>query len=127
MSHTPPPWAVEPYSDTDELLYIVANLKHLPNGGRQAVWIAECDMGDGDDPDVLETNQANARLIAEAPALLAALKALLAQLEIVHGDPQYMDVWATAQLHRGVYDGPQYAEEMTSARDVIARAEGREP
>jgi hypothetical protein len=71
--HTPGPWMIEPYSDEDETLYVCANYMPTDDGFARATWIAECDLQDGN----LAENAANARLIAAAPDLLAALKETL--------------------------------------------------
>jgi hypothetical protein len=82
-AHTPGPWIIAPYCHGDELLEIVAEYQELPGGSKVAHWIAECDAGCdfGDDrEEVLGRNVANAHLIAAAPDLLAALKALRADV-----------------------------------------------
>ena len=70
--HTPGPWEVLPESDSHEgPLNIVSEYEE--KGGRaSANWIAECDLQSDE-----AQNRANARLIAAAPDLLDALKALV--------------------------------------------------
>lgn len=83
QKHTPGPWELAPYSDGDEVINVVAGYKDLGGGQSQAHWIAECEAGVdfGDDAEaILATNEANARLIAAAPDLLAALKEALSEL-----------------------------------------------
>mgnify|MGYP000443870063 CR=1 FL=1 len=80
QKHTPGPWALAPYSDCDEVINVVAGYKDLGGGQSQAHWIAECEAGVdfGDDAEaIIATNEANARLIAAAPDLLAALKDII--------------------------------------------------
>jgi hypothetical protein len=66
-AHTPAPWVVGPVDDT-----VVTHL------GRDGVRyeIAAID-GDYNSPDEWPTMEANARLIAAAPTMLAALRGLL--------------------------------------------------
>ena len=61
--HTPGPWVIEPHADDAEHLSITAMAQD---------WIADCNLGD----HRLDENEANACLIAAAPDLLAALKAV---------------------------------------------------
>ena len=80
QKHTPGPWALAPYSDCDEVINVVAGYKDIGGGQSQAHWIAECEAGVdfGDDAEaIIATNEANARLIAAAPDLLAALKDII--------------------------------------------------
>lgn len=71
LSHTPGPWEIEPKERREHPLFVMDS-----NGDR----IARCDglnMADfGPDP---QHAKANARLIAAAPDLLAALKLLYAE------------------------------------------------
>lgn len=108
IGHTPGPWEVAPCSDSDEVVSIVKDYKDLGGGKSQARWIAECsawiDFGD-DAEAILSENDANARLIAAAPELLAALKSL------IDGIDEY---WMTE--NPGAVDAAQAA---------IDKAEGR--
>lgn len=48
-----------------------------------------------------------------------ALRALVEKLEAIHSDPSYQGVWTMYAVHGGVYDGPQYADELARAKDVL--------
>ena len=63
-------------------------------------------------------------LIAAAPTMAEALKALLDQLDAVHADPRYRSVWEVSQLHVGPYNGPTYTAEYEAARAALAAMEG---
>ena len=67
MAHTPGPWVVGPIDDTV--------VTHLGKDGIRYE-VAAVD-GDYNDPDEWPIMEANARLIAAAPDLLAALKEVL--------------------------------------------------
>jgi hypothetical protein len=69
-THTPGPWRHE------------GDRIYADGGGR---WLYDITPGMGLDADDPAEDEANARLIAAAPELLAALKDILADLE--HGDP----------------------------------------
>lgn len=97
MSHTPGPWTIErPYQEPG--LFVSAADPRRTNP-------LICRVKD------TEEGEANARLIAEAPAMLAALQGateVVAVLsEIVHGNKQVN------------------AEMIDKWRSIIARAEGR--
>jgi len=103
--HTPGPW------------------RHRING-RDAFIIYELDHGriaylqdpvHGRD----ETLEANARLIAAAPELLAALDDLLAYAESTH------QAQAAKAAHKPNQWQTGFVNVMTAARAAIARAEGR--
>lgn len=78
MPHTPGPWEVAPHPDDAEMVEVVRDYVEIAGGRKQAQWIAECDSGVDSDmsedewQQTVERNQANARLIAAAPDLLAA-------------------------------------------------------
>jgi hypothetical protein len=108
-THTPGPWMVEPHSDEDETLYVCADYTLTPEGFARATWIAECDLQDGN----LEENGANARLIAAAPELLRAARALAA-----------MRLWVLS-YDGTVFDKPRLLAEINLADAAIAKAEGR--
>lgn len=86
-THTPGPWMVAPCSDGDEIRNVVADYSERIDGGltiRVARWIAELDASLDFDSDVerqLAEMDANARLIAAAPDLLDALKAMVASYD----------------------------------------------
>ena len=114
QKHTPGPWALAPYSDCDEVINVVAGYKDLGGGQSQAHWIAECEAGVdfGDDAEaIIATNEANARLIAAAPDLLAACKDAFGTL--MH-EPQITD--------RALWPLPQTLNMLQAAID---KAEGR--
>lgn len=75
---TPGPWSVGPGN-------VVKSVTDLPGGGRQTRWVAQvvhCT------PVVEGEQEANARLIAAAPDMLAALKKLISayDLAVVRSD-----------------------------------------
>ena len=91
MSHTPGPWIVVPAKRAVNL-YIVADVNESS--------VADCSMPAGRPWGSPEEAAANARLIASAPTLLAALK---------------------AAKESGALSGRPY----TLACEAIAKAEGR--
>ena len=100
MSHTPGPWEV--YGNSDEGLSVRSSA--IPGAVCFMAWIFQDTKGEG---------EANARLIAAAPDLLAALKALLTAPEIADCDPNDKDEETNA------------IERL--ARATIAKAEGTGP
>ena len=76
------PWAIAPHSHRDETRDVVAGYEEVEEDGRtikQAHWVCQLDAQLDFDSDVEEqyaTMEANANLIASAPDLHAALKAL---------------------------------------------------
>lgn len=122
VGHTPGPWEIAPYSDRDEVLSVVADYKDLGGGKCQAHWIAECSADldfDTDREQVLTTNEANARLIAAAPDLLAALKDAESKMFALgreFSSPRFTDRYG---------DGPALLDLAERARAAIAKAEGR--
>lgn len=113
--HTPGPWEIAPHSDEDEVLQIVGEYEAIPGFGESANWIAECDLQED-----IETNAANARLIAAAPDLLEALHDCVGRLRYlqtqVFGNPNFTDRHDDEGACRSVAD---------RADAVIAKAEGR--
>lgn len=113
VSHTPGPWiaSMQVARDGQELGWIIDTLG--PRGGRIG-WAsrAYADTNTGARLDGVEGNEseANARLIAAAPELLAALRDLCDAIpdETIADDPP-LGVW------------------VTQARAALAKAEGREP
>ena len=97
--HTPGPWTIGPAN-------IVKAVTEIPGIGRQTQWIA--DVIDCR-PMVVGEREANARLIAAAPKLLAALKAYLDQTADVAVSP----VW------------PELRELRENMRKAVNEAEGR--
>jgi len=98
--HTPGPWIVEECHNIDGSKFLTIN-----GQGPYGAWLADIQGGliNGHPADVTEKHLANARLIAAAPELLAALKELLA-------DKYLAD--------------PINAERMAKTRAAIAKAEG---
>ncbi len=101
MSHTPGPWRVMPESQAQSP-WIVGDAE----GGS----IADCEPCGPWMPD--EVADANARLIASAPDLLAALRG-------------YLD--ARPQCECTPHSGCQMAKARSAARAAIAKAEGPTP
>lgn len=97
-THTPGPWRVGPVDDT-----IVTDA-----AGKE---VAAID-GDYNDPDTWPLMEANARLIAAAPDLLAALRRAKETIRVWHG-PNAWDI----------YD--RVSPEMVAINAAIAKAEGR--
>lgn len=60
-------------------------------------------------------------IIEERNALRGALAALVRRLDEIHADPDYISVWAIAQVHRGAYAGPKYDVELEAARAALAK------
>lgn len=96
MSHTPGPWRVGGIKGTvytDDAVFLAR-----AESGEHGDWLRGNPFGNG-------VCEANARLIAAAPELLAALK------EIINGDPA-----------GGTYSGSQC---VAIAEAAIAKAEGK--
>ncbi len=113
---TPGPWMVEPHSDTDEVINVVSEYEVLPDGKKRAHWIAELDAQIDFDSDVdvqLDRVNANAHLIASAPSLYEALKAMVGAVDDL-GD------------FSGSYSLVPLAAALDQARTALAKAEGRE-
>ena len=94
--HTPGPWEVG----------AAPTSVYAPVTPDSYVYIASASSRGSNDE---ETDQANARLIAAAPELLAALRALVKQ----HDRPHGFD------------DSGWYIEQLEAARAAIAQAEGK--
>ena len=67
----------------------------------------------------------NASLIAAAPELLAALKALTEKIRAVFASSAYQSQVSIAWVHGCRYDGPTIVDELARADAAIAKAEGR--
>ncbi len=78
---TPGPWMVEPHADDFDGPISVVSEYSMTQGRKTANWIAECDLQD----DRVEENYANARLIAAAPDLYAAIAESLEYLDAMLG------------------------------------------
>lgn len=106
MKHTPGPWKAEFWDYGDELWF---------GGSGAGMWsIGPAYLGgDGPEKEGLERMEADARLIAAAPDLLAALKTFVAEyVELVEsGDAGFWDAEEEAKV--------------IAARAAIAKAEGR--
>jgi len=98
--HTPGPWYV---AQNDEMFHIIGPAKNCNRNGIENEWDVALVEDDFTDARPREERAANARLIAAAPDLLAALKSMVACVEII-GSP---------------------VGDMDNARAVIAKAEGR--
>lgn len=97
ISHTPGPWMVN--KDNDQIGDVWAVNPNIP--------VAQAQMiGSLRFPDHKQ-REANTHLIAAAPELLAACKALIANTQ--HGDPGHID----------------YSQAVPMARKAIAKAEKR--
>jgi hypothetical protein len=101
---TPGPWGVLPYSEGDDVIQIISGEPTYKGGTVSATWVAELDAsslegGPGE-------NEANARLIAAAPDMLAALNAIRV----------WMKNHDRSEHEQKIYD---------AIRVVIARAEGQ--
>jgi hypothetical protein len=118
--HTPGPWELAPFSDGDEIVNVVKGYKRIPNGA-SAHWIAELDAAldlDSDKDAQLDEMYANARLIAAAPDLLAALRDTIAACAVA-----MRDVEACGRVGSAVRLWVEQRAEQ--GRAVIAKAEGR--
>lgn len=103
--HTPGPW----YQDRAHTLRIWADDPATPN---EAWLIADAALTGS-----VDTDNANARLIAAAPELLEACKAAFAKLEAWDID------WD--RLHNDSAYKPEFSAETQALRAAIAKAEGR--
>jgi len=109
--HTPGPWEIEPYKDWDKEITVSAN----GDGWHRLGCMVDCDDCD------TETAKANARLIAAAPKLLEALKAIV-ENGTVH------------ELEDGEYAGlcvfsgnrVEFLKGLKEGQAAIAEAEGRQ-
>ena len=97
MSHTPGPWVYKPFARTSRAFTVTADVTDAHRDIANVLGLAS-------------DNEDNARLIAEAPALLAALKALLES-------NSWREAWQSDELR----------EAFVVAERAVARAEGREP
>lgn len=84
MPHTPGPWSIWDFADDPRHIYVGPQA-----GGIAVADIVACNAHGGFTAASEAQGQANARLIANAPALLAALQALVGEAdlgEIDHDD-----------------------------------------
>lgn len=58
--------------------------------------------------------------LAAADALIEAAVILRQRLSLVHENPLYRGVWATAQNHQGPYNGPTYIDELVLFDDALS-------
>lgn len=96
VKHTPGPWHAGEYEEYDQAVI-----------GPAGIMVADCSIYH--ETRSIETNQANARLIAAAPEMYAALKALLKE--------------CSDNYRSGRAIVPSV---MADACDAISKAEGRE-
>ena len=105
QGHTPGPWGIAQDDPTR------VNAPTLCRYGGKHAAVADCDF-----PADAEENEANARLIAAAPDMLAALREAA---QFIHdqdgGDPTNITGWASDE-HR---------EAWLKTQAAIAKAEGR--
>lgn len=109
MSHTPGPWHV--FGGTSVFSFDIV--------GPKAEDIGYANLSDGADEPTLYPAKENAQLMAAAPELLEALKAMehtSMRLGITRGNDDD-DAWAAALL--------AHFEAIKQAREAIAKAEGR--
>jgi len=103
MSHTPGPWVVWGLSSNDGEAEVVSK----QDGSKTICWTADTYNEVDGEGEVTSEDLSNARLIAAAPDLLAAL------WELVHYD-------------EGSSEQGSYGEEvLMRCKDAIAKAEGR--
>ena len=96
MSHTPGPWSIQRHDKGDSRRLLVVGKSGM---------VADVDWNDKDE------NEANARLIAAAPDLLAALKSMLKR--------------AVALDQSATVDGLANCDAIAKARAAIAKAEAK--
>lgn len=112
--HTPGPWTWGKGIDGEpERCYVTQGIE-----GRPRYLIATIENGAAE--DFLETEEANARLIAAAPDLLDAL------LEFMGTDKTFLSASDT-QLDELIKDGNVLAPIVKKARAAIAKAKGETP
>jgi len=108
MTHTHGPWELEHCRNEDGSKFITIN-----GQGPHGAWLADIQAGDvnGKPTDVTEKHLANARLIAAAPELLAALE-----------DAEFL------LRKAGLMAGPMrdsFNRSASDARAAIAKATGK--
>lgn len=99
--HTPGPWITREYQD-----YTGSGVEIAQSGGNPRLYIARDIMG-----DTLEQSNANARLIAAAPDLLAALNASTIALQ-------------DFQREAGIQTHPKLNWQIVENLNVINKAKG---
>jgi hypothetical protein len=108
IKHTPGPWKVfHEYN-------VMKDNRSIANCGGHTVNTSNWQ-------EVEEENKANARLIAAAPALLAACEAALAEMR---NTDAYMESRAIAEGKHGIYN-PFFVEEIRQLSAAIAAAKGK--
>jgi hypothetical protein len=116
VTHTPGPWEIRDCHPKGAVYEISAA---RPGTGQRMDCATVCRYELCDIADSEALHLANARLIAAAPDLLAACKAVLLDLEIIETYPT---------CDRPAYCSPQAFEDkriVKQLRSAIARAEGR--
>jgi hypothetical protein len=101
VAHTPGPWRYVPFGSRG---------KHYDIYGPRTEDLASVNGNDGGDEPEFYPSEANARLIAAAPDLLAALKLAEPIVALAYGrNPQYVS----------------NSHALIGVRDAIAKAEGK--
>jgi antitoxin (DNA-binding transcriptional repressor) of toxin-antitoxin stability system len=119
MSHTSGPWLVEGESSNDgEAEVIVAE-------NRTICWTANTWDVDGDEEVITEEDRANARLIAAAPEMLAALASIRSSLMELDDDGCGRPGCGWREMD-ATYVDQLISNNLRLAIDAIAIAEGRE-
>lgn len=117
------PWSVPHFADprsTCECKYVLSG-HHF---GSIAIvnWSPDDSVENGCNPP-LEEAKANARLIAAAPAMYAALAALVAKLPAI--EEAVGPFMSMGHVHGMRYGGPNWNDELGSARAALSAAEGK--
>ena len=108
MTHTPGPWAIDPLTERSAAPEIVGNGRRI---ARVLYWMGS------EDNEV----KPNARLIAAAPEMLAALKMVKSEYERAYS---YGKLFMNGELY---YDSAELLKESQVYQDIvsaIAKAEG---
>lgn len=126
-THTPGPWTFEPGDTGDPSVGVGAQLPTVfvgnPNPYYDGILLATlhdpiCNNDEDGHPQYFGNADANARLIAAAPDLLAALQEAVRVIRAWHGmgmGPHEAQAWALYQA----------SPEMQRINAAIAKAEGR--
>jgi hypothetical protein len=127
-THTPGPWRADTYqNESNGVWNVTVNTDYPPALCNEARSIAVMTgsyytaPGEFHEPNALPVNQANARLIAAAPDLLAACKALIGYAE---SDLRNLE----SDAANGVEDAQEFydscRESIAAGYAAISRAEG---
>ena len=126
MSETkamPGPWTLEEIERPFSL--VKWSIRHHWENDTRGMTGTGIVAGGSDTVAYLMAADANASLIASAPDLLAALKALTEKVDAVGANQSFLTIAALGSIHGQPYDGPTWRDELIAARDAIAKAEGR--